>query len=41
MGGTLATPLLVTEEAVVGLRHRFSDFSLWDDGEICEDTKTG
>lgn len=28
VGGTLATPLLVTEEGVEGFRHRFSDFSL-------------
>lgn len=28
VGGTLATPLLVTEGGVVGFRHRFSDFSL-------------
>lgn len=28
VGGTLATPLLVTEEGVAGFRHRFSDFSL-------------
>lgn len=28
VGGTLATPLLLTGEAVEGFRHRFSDFSL-------------
>lgn len=41
VGGTLATPLLVTEEGVEGFRHRFSDFSLQGDGEKCEETETG
>lgn len=39
VGGTLATPLLVTEEGVEGFRHRFSDFSLWGDGETYEETE--
>lgn len=41
VGGTLATPLLVTEEGVVGFRHRFSDFSLQGDGETHEEAETG
>lgn len=41
VGGTLATPLLVTEEGVEGFRHRFSDFSLRGDGEEYEEIETG
>lgn len=41
VGGTLATPLLLTEEGVEGLRHRFSDFSLRGDGGKHEETETG
>lgn len=39
VGGTLATPLLLTEEGVEGFRHRFSDFSLQSDGDKHEETQ--